>query len=99
MMNNLRNSRLRARRSRKANIPALRRVSLADFSRRRRPPTNPFAAWNNRFLALFRAAPLLERIDQLFLWVPHQHRRDQRLGTPEIHIWVALRMKAGVRRR
>src|SRR5215471_16239015 len=65
MMNNLRNSRLRARRSRKANIPARSRVSLADFSSRRRPPTNPFAAWKIRFLDRFRAAPLFERIAQL----------------------------------
>ena len=43
MMNSLRNSRFRARRSRNANMPARSSVSLAERSSRRRPPTKPFA--------------------------------------------------------
>ena len=50
-MKSLRNSRFRARRSRKANMPARSRVSLADFSRRRRPPTKPFARLEDPLLA------------------------------------------------
>src|SRR5439155_10169342 len=75
-MNNLRKSRLRARRSRKANIPARSRVSLADLSRRRRPPTNPLAAWKIRFLDRFRAAPLFERIAQVSLKVRVRYRQN-----------------------
>ena len=67
MMNNLRNSRFCARRSRKANIPARSRVSFAERSRRRRPPTNPFTLRNSRFLRLFLAEPFLARIDCLAL--------------------------------
>src|SRR5262245_15265747 len=61
-MNSRRNSRFLALRSRNEYIPARRRVSLADFSNRRRPPTNPLAALKIRFLDRFLAAPLLERI-------------------------------------
>src|SRR5262245_43105186 len=61
-MKRRRKSRFLARRSRKENIPARSRVSLADRSKRRRPPTNPFAALKIRFFALFLAAPFLERI-------------------------------------
>jgi len=62
VMNSLRKSRFLARRSRNANIPARNRVSLADFRRRRRPPTNPLVALKSRVFDWFRAAPLLERI-------------------------------------
>src|SRR5437763_1287923 len=67
-MNSLRNERFLARRSRKANIPARSSVSLAERSKRWRPPTNPSTARNNRFFALLRAAPFLARIvDSRFL--------------------------------
>src|SRR4051794_14995254 len=62
MIHSLRKSRFLVRRSRKANIPARSRVSLADFNSRRRPPTKPLAALKIRFLAWLRAAPLVTRI-------------------------------------
>ena len=61
-MNSLRKSRFLARRSRKANMPARSRVSLADFRRRRRPPTNPSTFLNSRFFARLRAQPFFARM-------------------------------------
>src|SRR3954462_933714 len=62
MTQSRRKSRFLVRRSRKANMPARSRVSLADFNSRRRPPTKPLAALKMRFLAWLRAAPLVARI-------------------------------------
>src|ERR1700761_2457133 len=74
-----RNSRFLARRSRKANMPARSRVSLADFRSRRRPPTKPFARLKIRFFRWLRAAPLFERIGvsrSAKWWLDGERMRD-----------------------
>src|ERR1700722_5735077 len=96
MMNSLRNSRFFARRSRNANMPARRRVSLAERSKRRRPPTNPFTLRNSRFLRLFLAEPFLARIDCLVLHCAESTLTTNSLGhRRRRHVQQFARKKSG----